>query len=141
MSMLSICLYYQGYPLGYMVSNLSHLICISKAAFFNRSLKLQWLACFRLRGTVLFQSNGLLESSSQHPLVGNYNEIFGKQESKISLGSNQGGRCMPRSFTCTPMKPPVSEGEKSPISSMDDSSMSYNFSVLLERPITENVPL
>ena len=141
MSMLSICLYYQGYPLDYMVSSLSHLVCISIAAFFNRSLELQWLACFRLHGTVLLHTNGLLESSSQHPLVGNYNDNLGKPESKISLGSNQGGRCMPRSLTCTPMKPPVSEGENSPISSMDDSSMSYNFFVLLERPITENVPL
>jgi len=39
------------------------------------------------------------------------------------------------------MKPPVSLGAKSPISSMEDSFMSYSFSVSELRPRTANIPL
>jgi hypothetical protein len=39
------------------------------------------------------------------------------------------------------MKPVVSVGAKSPISSMLDSDMSYSFSVSEERPRMETLPL
>lgn len=46
-----------------------------------------------------------------------------------------------RRIADTVMKPVVSAGEKSPISSMLDSDMSYSFSVSDERPRTDTQPL
>lgn len=46
-----------------------------------------------------------------------------------------------RRMADTPMKPVVSVGAKSPISSMLDSDMSYSFSVSEERPRMEMLPL